>query len=118
MDLLEGVSTLDPTVDGPICPRDILMRSPKRGTCSRARTQPILLGGIQDQVVGRSRRDVDRGVPADVAASEGGDAGFAVAGENPLLTVFVLEVTDVDVRFFAVDDRWVATGCGVMVRDF
>ncbi|MCG6157712.1 hypothetical protein [Rubinisphaera margarita] len=47
------------------------------------------------------------GVPADVAASEGGDAGFAVAGEDPLLAVLVRAVTDAEIRFIAVDDRWV-----------
>ena len=60
--------------------------------------------------------DVDGGVPADVAASEGGDAGFAVAGEDPLLAVFILKVADVELRFVAADDRWDAASCCMMVQ--
>mgnify|MGYP007051714258 CR=1 FL=1 len=64
----------------------------------------ILIGLIPSPLVAAG--DVDGGVPADVAASEGGDAGFAVAGEDPLLTVFVLKVADVKMRFALSQDWW------------
>jgi hypothetical protein len=79
--------------------------------------EPCQLYIVEHQVSRVSRGDVDCGVPADVAASEGGEAGFAVAGEDPLLAVFVFEVANVEMRFLAVDDRWIAASRCVMVWD-
>lgn len=37
-----------------------------------------------------------------------GGSGFAIAGKDPLLAMFVLKIADVAATFGAVDDWWVA----------
>ena len=93
------------------------MWSLKCGTGPQARTQPVRFGRIQYQVFAWSFGNINRGVPTDITTVECGGSGFAVACEDPLLTVFALEVPNVDVRFLAVDDWWGAAGCGAVVKD-
>lgn len=84
---------------------------------SEACAEPLVLGRTQYPLSWWTCGDIDGDGPANVAASEGGDAGFAVSGEDPLLAIVVLEVADVEMGFLAIDDRWIATACGMMVRN-
>ncbi len=64
-----------------------------------ARCQPELFLTAQIHTIDLPVHDRPGRVPADVAASQDSLAGCPVTGEDPLLTVLVLEIADVSRSF-------------------
>ncbi len=82
-----------------------------------ARRQPELFVAAQIQSVDFSVDNRPGLVPADVAASQNSLAGRPLAGEDPLLTVLVLEIADVCVGVFLFDNRWITACRTVMIAN-
>jgi hypothetical protein len=57
------------------------------------------------------------GIPPRVAASKLRLASFSVESEDPLFAIVVLEITNVEVRVAARDNRRITTSGSMMIRD-
>lgn len=95
-----------------------------RNSCCRpclaggeAGIQPLLFTRVEDQRWCRPFGDVDQIVPADVSATQRGNARCPISGENPLLAVTIFKVAEILVTFGVINDRWIAASWDVMIAD-
>jgi hypothetical protein len=97
-----------------------MVTDPASSACSGslpARLEPQGFLGVQGQTWNDTIRDFFACVPTGIATSKFSLLCTSVVSEYPLLSMQVLEVTDVEIRVVTAHDWRIATGCRMVVSD-
>ena len=117
LEALQGVNSEAVACD--IAADQIGMR--KRGSISRngtpARPEPRSFITAQSQPGNHLAHDIEGLVPSCIPSAELRFLRLPVVREDPLLSVRILEVPDVQGRVIAINDRWITAVTGVVVTD-